>query len=179
MRIWIVMGCLAAAITGAHGDDAGIRESLQAKYDRIDAEANAGDLAAFRKFAVSGYVATDIQKHSTKLSELVRLLNLKRPQKYEIKTVVESADTLNGEAKTALRITIKQVVLEKGKPVTYEIAKTQEDTWVAGGADWRLASSRLTSNRVVRDGKVILNEREHVLTDWDRNYRRSSSRRGG
>lgn len=179
MKIWIVLGCIAAVIASACADDPSVRAELQAKYDRIDAEANAGDLAAFRKVASSSYVSIDIQKHSTKLSEVVRLLNLKKPQKFETKTVVESADTLDGKAKAALRITTTQTVLENGKAVVYQITKTQEDTWIAGGADWKLVASRLTSNLVLRDGKTILRESEHVLTDWDRNYHRRSSRHGG
>jgi hypothetical protein len=171
---------VGATIASVSADDAGIRAELQAKYDKIDSEMNAGDLAAFRKLAGSSYVYLDIQKHSTKLAELVRVLNLKRPQKFETRTIVESADTLDGKAKAALRITIKQTVIENGKAVTYEITKSQEDTWFSTGVSWKLVGTRLTSNLVIRNGKTIVNEREHVPTDWDRNYRRrSSSRRGG
>lgn len=178
MKNWFAFACLALTAFG-FADDASLRSEFQAKYDQIDAAMSAGDLAAFRKMAGSSFVATDIQKRTSSLGEVVRQLTAKKTQKVQNKTRVESADTLDGKAKTALRIHSVQVLIEGGKAVTYDISKTQEDTWVMVGMDWKLVGSRLTSNRVVRNGKTIVNQAEHVLTDWDRNYRRrSSSRRG-
>ena len=176
MKNWCVLACLALATVGL-ADDAGLRSEFQAMYDQLDAQMSAGDLAAFRKVAGSSFVATDISKRTTSLSEVVRQLASKKAQKVQVKTRVESADTLDGKAKTALKVHSVQVLIEGGKAVTYDITKTQEDTWVMAGLGWKLVGSRLTSNRVIRNGKVIVSQAEHVLTDWDRNYRRRSSRR--
>jgi hypothetical protein len=175
MRKLLVLSCLfATAFAGA--DDPSMRAEFQGKYDAVDASINGGDMHAIAPLCDSGrFVALNIQKQRQTLDQVFAGLDQKKG--LQIKTVVESADTLDTMAKTALRITSTQIVTEKGKQVTYKTVRTEEDTWMLEGTDWKLVQTRLTSNTVARDGKVIASESEHVLTDWDRHYGHQSSRR--
>lgn len=164
----------------ASADDPDIRSALQAKYDAVDSGMNAGNMRALANFCDSSkFTCTNIQKQRQSLSEFLGPFAHKGQT--QLKTVVESADTLNGMAKAALRISITQTATENGKTVAYKCIRTEEDTWTLVGDDWKLVEAHLTSNYMTRNGKVIANESEHVLTDWDRQYghRPSSRRRHG
>src|SRR5262249_34210312 len=162
----------------AHADDPAMRETFQAKYKIVDTSINGGDMRGIESMCDSGrFVALNIQKQKQSLAQVLKGLEAKKGM--QIKTVVESADTLDGMAKTALRITSTQMVREKGRTVTIKVVKTEEDTWEQSGDDWKLIQMRLTSQTVYRDGKVVSSESEHVLTDWDRHYGRQSSRHHG
>lgn len=168
--------CVAVATGAMTLDNPDVRVRLQGKYDAVDAAMNSGNRRALAKFASpNSFVATDLQKRT---SNLTRYLNQsdKAYRNFRIDTVVESADTLNGKAKAALSIQSSYTLIEGGKVADYRVVKTQEDTWLQVGPDWKLIGARLTSHQVIRNGKVILNQREHVLTDWDRHYRRRASR---
>lgn len=174
MKKFLVLACLAACAFAA-ADDPSMCARFQAKYDLSDSALQSGDRAAFVGLCDSArFTATDIGKHHQTLAQFLKTLGPR-------KTVVESADTLGEQAKTALRITSTKVVTEKGQAVTYKTVKTEEDTWMQVGDDWKLVGTRLTSNRITRNGKTIVDESEQVLTDWDRQYHRraSSSRRHG
>lgn len=168
MKRFLVLACLAACAF-ASADDPSMRARFQAKYDLSDAALQSGNRAPFAGLCDSArFTATDIGKYHQTLPQFLKSLGPR-------KTVVESADTLGEQAKTALRITSTKVVTEKGLTVTYKTVKTEEDTWEQAGDDWKLVGTRLTSNLVTRNGKTIVDEREHVLTDWDRQYHRHSS----
>jgi hypothetical protein len=170
MRKLLLLSCLAVSAFGV-ADEPAIRVALQAKYDSVDTAMAAGDMHSIANFCDSSkFVALDVQKQSRSLNQLLNQLDQKKGQKLSIKTTVESADTLAGMAKAALRISSTQTVTEKGKAVIYKTTKTEEDTWEQDGDDWKLVQIRLTSNLVTRDGKTIVNESEKVLTDWDRQY---------
>ncbi|HVT10974.1 MAG TPA: hypothetical protein VHE55_01800 [Fimbriimonadaceae bacterium] len=173
MKRLLLLAGLAACVF-ASADDPYMRAKFQAKYDAADAALQSGDKTAFIGMCdASRFIATDIQKQHQTFAQFLKWLGPR-------KTVVESADTLADQAKTALKITFAKVVTEKGHTVTYRTVKTEEDTWQQVGDDWKLVGTRLTSNLVTRNGKTILSESEHVLTDWDRQYgRRSSSRHHG
>jgi hypothetical protein len=176
MRKLLLLTCLAVSAF-ACADDPSVRAMLQAKYDTVDAAMNSGKMHAIADLAdPSRFMATDIQKKHQTLLQFLKGLDQKKG--VQIKTTVESADTLNGEAKAALRITYTQTVTEKGKSIAYKCTKTEEDTWAQDGDDWKLVAVRLKSNYVTRNGKVVQNESEQVLTDWERQYgRRDSSYR--
>lgn len=170
MKKLLFLTCLAAACL-ANADESSVREMLQTKYDIVDAAMANGEMRTIQNFCdPSKFVALDIQKQKRSLSQYLSLLEMKKAPKMQVKTTVESADTLAGVAKAALRISCTQVVQEKGKAVTYKCTKTEEDTWEQDGDDWKLVQVRLTSNFTTRDGKTIVNESEKVLTDWDRQY---------
>lgn len=173
MKKLLLLSCLAVSAF-ACADDPSTRSMLQAKYDAIDAAMNAGNMRQIASYTdASRFVATDVQKKRQTLLQFLKGLDQKKG--IQIKTTVESADTLDGEAKAALRITFTQTVTEKGKSVTYKCTKTEEDTWSQDGDDWKLIGIRVKSNYVTRDGKVIVNESEQVLTDWERQYGRHDS----
>src|SRR4051812_21681241 len=107
MRKLLLLSCLAASVF-ASADDADMRAMLQAKYTAVDASMNEGDLRALGKVCDQGtFVALDIQKKRTSLPQMLNALDQKK--NLQIKTSVESADTLAGMAKAALRITTTQV----------------------------------------------------------------------
>src|SRR4051812_17408095 len=112
MRKLIFLSCLAVSAC-ASADDSSVRAMLQAKYDAVNAAMAAGDMRAIGTVCnQERFIATDVQKRHQSFAQFLKALGQKAPQKFEIKTLVESADTLNGMAKAALRITSIQVVLE-------------------------------------------------------------------
>ena len=171
MHKLLVLCCLASA-TFASADDPSLRAMFQTKYQVFDAAIKAGDGQSIANICNAGrFVATDVRKQHQNLTQYLKSLALNGS---EVKTQVESADTLGGMAKTALRITSSRTTTEKGKSVSYQTIKTEEDTWDQTGDDWVLVGVRLTSIVTTRNGKVILHEQEVVPTDWDRyNPRRS------
>ena len=164
MQKLLVLCCLASAAF-ASADDPSLRAMFQTKYQAFDAAIKAGDSQSIAGICSEKFVATDVKKQHQNLAQYLKNL---APKNSEIKTQVDSADTLGGMAKTALRITSARTATEKGKTIAYQTVKTEEDTWEQIGDDWKLVGVRLTSIVTTRNGKVILQEQEVVPTDWDR-----------
>lgn len=170
MKSFLVLGCLlAVAICTA--DDPNVRASLQAKYNSVDASRKDGDTHAIARVCdPARYVVLDLHKGRMNLAQLLKALDQKQIKRLEIRTRVESADSLNGTAKASVRIASTEVMTEHGMTVTYGVARTEEDTWTQVGDDWKLIQTRVTSYTVSRDGRIIIDEREHAPTDWERQY---------
>src|SRR5882757_8919512 len=102
MRKLLILSCLVATAFAA-ADDPSMRLMFQSKYDGVDAAMNHGDMHSFAYLCDQGkFAALDVQKNRQSLSQVLRGFEQKKG--LEIKTAVESADTLQGMAKTALRV---------------------------------------------------------------------------
>src|SRR5579862_480303 len=126
MKKLLALTCLAFTAFAA-ADDPSLRAAFQSKYDSVNSAIKAGDLHAVAGLCDSRkFVATDIQKQHQSLGQFLKGFDQKG---LEVSTHVESADTLNGMAKTALRVALTRNADEKGKTVRYKTVKTEEDTW--------------------------------------------------
>ena len=119
-------------------------------------------------------MSIDLQKRQMPLDQLLKVV-AKKKQDSVVKTKVDSADTLDNQAKALVVVNSSRTAFEEGKWVRYSTRRTLLDTWVQDGLDWKLIETRLTSNLVTRDGKVVANETEKVLTDWQRSYGRNAT----
>jgi hypothetical protein len=171
------MICAAVILVGSigrvHFDSAFVRAQLQMKYDVRTANIRKGESPYAHGFSTR-YRWIDLSKRQTPLSTLLKVWNNSSAGRtvFSQTVKVESADTLQDQAKAAIHLLEHEERAVGSGAVNYDRDIYAEDTWIRVGADWILLQTRVTKMVVKRNGKVISAKSENVKTDFDRQYGR-------